>query len=61
MELGWVSTYNQVEYYADDPAVMGLGNPPSCPAFQTENPGQGRLPMEAKMLPDRPTPEPEAP
>lgn len=31
--------------------LVGYGNPPSCPDFQKENPGAGRMEMRTEAIP----------
>jgi hypothetical protein len=42
---GWKSLYDGTIYAGNDERIAGYGNPPGCPNFQKENPGQGSLPM----------------
>ena len=51
-KVGWWSAY--ADRFMTDEECIGYGNPPSCPLFQQENPGMGRLPCERKVIPDQP-------
>jgi len=42
------SSYNDEVHYMED--CVGMGNPPSCPAYQRDNPGGGTLAMERVMV-----------
>lgn len=43
----WKSTYQRA--LLTDEELLGYGNPPGCPRFQAENPGQGQMPCRRVM------------
>lgn len=48
--IAFRSPYNEKVYAEDDPVLVGMGNPPSCPDFCRENPGRGHMPMRTIMV-----------
>ena len=58
---GYESELYGTKYEMDDPRLVGYGNPPKDPEYQSNNPGAGSFPLEQIVLDDAVDPYPVYP